>query len=104
LRQSLTIILYYCSPNVHLINASTSAQKSDILPGRRASLQDETVNVGEAGEKDGRGEDSLLEQVTAAAEQRRLSENTLKAYRRTWLKLIHWAARNLATAKGRGVL
>jgi site-specific recombinase XerD len=38
------------------------------------------------------GEKSLLEQVTAAAEQRRLSENTLKAYRRTWLKLIHWAA------------
>ena len=33
------------------------------------------------------GEKSLLEQVTAAAEQRRLSENTLKAYRRTWLKL-----------------
>ena len=34
------------------------------------------------------GEDSLLERVTAAAEERHLSQNTLTAYRRTWLKLI----------------
>jgi len=37
-------------------------------------------------------EDSLLERVTAAAEERHLSQNTLIAYRRTWLKLIAWAA------------
>ena len=30
------------------------------------------------------GEDSLLERVTAAAEERQLSQNTLTAYRRTW--------------------
>ena len=33
-------------------------------------------------------EDSLLERVTAAADERHLSQNTLTAYRRTWLKLI----------------
>jgi site-specific recombinase XerD len=38
------------------------------------------------------GEDSLRERVTAAAEERRLSQNTLTAYRRGWLKLITWAA------------
>jgi hypothetical protein len=31
-------------------------------------------------------EDSLLERVTAAAEERQLSDNTLTAYRRTWVK------------------
>ena len=38
------------------------------------------------------GEDSLLERVTTAAEKRHLSQNTLTVYRRTWLKLIAWAA------------
>ena len=33
-----------------------------------------------------------LERVTAAAEERHLSQNTLTAYRRTWLKLIAWTA------------
>ena len=33
-------------------------------------------------------EDSLLERVTAAAKECQLSQNTLTAYRRTWLKLI----------------
>jgi site-specific recombinase XerD len=37
-------------------------------------------------------EDSLLERVTAAAQERHLSQNTLIAYRRTWLRLITWAA------------
>ena len=37
-------------------------------------------------------EDSLLERVTAAAEERHLSQNTLTAYRRTWLRLIAWSA------------
>jgi len=37
-------------------------------------------------------EDSLLERVTTAADERHLSQNTLTAYRRTWLKLIAWAA------------
>jgi len=37
-------------------------------------------------------EDSLLERVTATAEERRLSQNTLTAYRRTWLRLIAWSA------------
>jgi len=47
-------------------------------------------------EKEGQGsvmgEDSLLERVTAAAEERQLSHNSLLAYRRTWLKIIAWAA------------
>jgi site-specific recombinase XerD len=46
-------------------------------------------------EKEGEGsmgEDSLLERVTTAAEERHLSQNTLTAYRRTWLKLIAGAA------------
>ena len=38
------------------------------------------------------GEDSILERVTAAAEERQLSHNSLIAYRRTWLKIIAWAA------------
>jgi hypothetical protein len=38
------------------------------------------------------GEDSLLERVVTAAEERHLSQNTLTAYRRTWLKLIAWSA------------
>jgi hypothetical protein len=33
-----------------------------------------------------------LEQVTAAAEERQHSVHTLTAYRRTWLKLLAWAA------------
>ena len=37
-------------------------------------------------------EDSLLERVTAAAEEHQLSHNSLIAYRRTWLKIIAWAA------------
>ena len=37
-------------------------------------------------------EDSLLERVTAAAEERQLSHNSLITYRRTWLKIIAWAA------------
>jgi site-specific recombinase XerD len=37
-------------------------------------------------------EDSLLERVTTAAEERHLSQNTLIAYRRTWLKLLAWSA------------
>jgi hypothetical protein len=32
-------------------------------------------------------EDSLLERVTATAEERQLSHNSLIAYRRTWLKM-----------------
>jgi hypothetical protein len=49
------------------------------------------------GKKEGEGilamsEDSLLERVTAVAEERHLSQNTLTAYRRTWLKLIAWSA------------
>jgi len=36
-------------------------------------------------------EDSLLERITAAAGERQLSENSLIAYRRTWLKIITWA-------------
>ena len=52
------------------------------------------------------GEDSLLERVTAAAEERKLSHNSLLAYRRTWLKIIAWtAAEGLASlGKGGGVL
>ena len=38
------------------------------------------------------GEDSLLERVTSAAEERQLSQNSLIAYRRTWLKIIAWVA------------
>ena len=38
------------------------------------------------------GEDSLFGAVTTVAEERHLSQNTLTAYRRTWLKLIAWAA------------
>jgi hypothetical protein len=37
-------------------------------------------------------EDSLLERVTPAAEERHLSQNTLTAYRRNWLNAIAWAA------------
>ena len=37
---------------------------------------------------EGRNEDSLLEPVTAAADERQLSQNTLTAYQRTLLKLI----------------
>jgi hypothetical protein len=37
-------------------------------------------------------EDPLLERITAATDERQLSQNTLTAYRRTWLKAIVWAA------------
>jgi site-specific recombinase XerD len=37
------------------------------------------------------GENSALERVTIAAKERRLAQNTLIAYRRTWLKLIAWS-------------
>ena len=34
------------------------------------------------------GDDSLLERITAATEERQLSQNIPSAYRRTWLKAI----------------
>jgi hypothetical protein len=37
-------------------------------------------------------EESLLERVTAASEERHLSQNTLTTYRRTYLRLIAWSA------------
>ena len=37
-------------------------------------------------------EDSLVERVTAAAEERQLSQNSLLAYWRTCLKIVAWAA------------
>jgi site-specific recombinase XerD len=37
-------------------------------------------------------EDSFLKRITAAAKERQLSQNSLLAYRRTWLKIIAWAA------------
>ena len=49
----------------------------------------------------------LLERVIAAAEERHLSENTLIAYRRTWIKAHRLGgrrrscARNLAIGEGR---
>jgi site-specific recombinase XerD len=43
-------------------------------------------------QRDAVGENLLLERVTIAAEERHLSQNTLIAYRRTWLKLIAWLA------------
>ena len=36
--------------------------------------------------------DSLLDRVITSAEERHLSQNTLMTYRRTWLKVIAWAA------------
>jgi hypothetical protein len=44
-------------------------------------------------------EDSLLERVTAAAEKRNLSQNTLTAYRCTWLKAIAWAAAEVSPTR-----
>ena len=55
-----------------------------------------TLIAGQAVGKEGQGsvigEDSILERVTVAAEERHLSHNSLIAYRRTWLKIIAWAA------------
>ena len=52
---------------------------------------------------------NLLERVTAAANERQLSQNTFTAYRRTWLKAIggrpsRSCPRSLAIGEGRGVL
>ena len=44
-------------------------------------------------------EDSLLERVTAAAEERQLSHNSLIAYRRTWLQIIAWAGPKASSSK-----
>jgi site-specific recombinase XerC len=44
------------------------------------------------------GEDSLLERITAATEERQFSQNTLTAYRRTWIKAIAWAAAEVVTS------
>ena len=52
-------------------------------------------NRARAGKREGSAavsDGSLLERVTTAADERHLSQNTLTAYRRTWLKLIAWAA------------
>jgi hypothetical protein len=45
------------------------------------------------------GEDSLLERVTAAAEERQLSHNSLIANRRTWLKIIAWRRRKASSSE-----
>ena len=46
-------------------------------------LKQVVVNRQKEGEERSRGKDSLLERVTAAAEERQLSHNSLIAYRRT---------------------
>jgi hypothetical protein len=60
-------------------------------------LKQVVVNRQKEGEERSRGKDSLLERVTAAAEERQLSHNSLIAYRRTWLKIIGWAAAAVST-------
>ena len=54
-------------------------------------------------------EDSLFERVTSVAQERQLSQNTLTAYRRTWLKLLARSAAEGSLSKpcqrtGEGVL
>jgi hypothetical protein len=67
----------------------------------QGSLEDENGDCwpeydGRQWEKEGQGSvigaDSILEGVTAAAEERQLSHNSLIAYWRTWLRIIAWAA------------
>ena len=79
----------------------SSVPESNFFYPVAASLQDEKGDCrsdygGGSQEKEGqgsvKGEDSLLERVTAAAEERQLSQNSLLAYRRTWQKIIAWAA------------
>ena len=72
-------------PPFTLLRASLRAVAGDRRRDFRASRK-------KKGGKRAVSEDSLLERVTAAAEERHLSQNTLTAYRRTWLKLIAWAA------------
>ena len=64
------------------------------MPGRQITKVS-FFGSNRSGKREGRAamsEDSLLERVTAAANERQLSQNTLTAYRRTWLKAIAWAA------------
>jgi N-acetylglutamate synthase-like GNAT family acetyltransferase len=60
-------------------------------------LKQVVVNRQKEGEERSRRKDSLLERVTAAAEERQLSHNSLIAYRRTWFKIIGWAAAAVST-------
>jgi Phage integrase, N-terminal SAM-like domain len=91
---------YYCTASPTLIKHSTYAQESDIYPGCRLFIQGKNADDWgrDSRKKKGEGspvmmgEDSLLERVTAAAEERQLSHNSLLAYRRTWLRIIAWAA------------
>jgi hypothetical protein len=53
--------------------------------------------------EEGVSEDSLSERVTAVAEERQLSHNSLIAYRRTWLKIIAWAAAEVEGFAARGL-
>jgi hypothetical protein len=61
-----------------------------------APLQDKNSDCRRVRRKKGTvhtvSEKLLLERFTAAAEERHLSQNTLTAYRRTWIKAIAWAA------------
>jgi hypothetical protein len=53
---------------------------------KRGTLDKEGASKAQSSVKEGEGsmgENSLLERVTAAAEERHLSQNTLTAYRRT---------------------
>ena len=45
------------------------------------------------------GEDSSLELVTAAAEERQLSQNSLIAYRRSWLKIFARRRRKASSSR-----
>jgi len=94
----LTIIHYYCNLSAPLINPTGNVQKGDIYPCSRAPCRMRTLIVGEAVGRKGSAavsEDSLLERVTAAAEERQLSHNSLIAYRRTWLKIIARQSRSV---------
>ena len=65
------------------VTASRRHEKGDCRP---------EYNGGKKGAGRVMSEDSLLERVTAAAEERQLSQNSFLAYRRIWLKIIAWAA------------
>jgi hypothetical protein len=58
----------------------------------QALFQAENADCWQGSKKKKGSADSLLERVTAAAQERQLSHNSLIAYRRTWLRIIAWAA------------
>ena len=75
-----------------LIKASTNVQKGDLFTMLLGSLRDENDDRWPQAGKEGQGRIRFLSGSPQPPKSASFRDNSLIAYRRTWLKIIAWAA------------